>query len=243
MYCREYYPSDTIKLVNRSEGMMVRNRVLQTPVQAGESAHNSAHAIGRHLLKGAPGSLGQGVAAGAFADRFLSDPLDSNGAPRLSSAWSGKGEMVIMLCELLNSDIGQIALKAMDRGVRRVFIHYLNQGKLAGLLRGSTTFKESQINVTPPKQVLIEKTFQTKSGPLTKMIAQNVPGSKLAVVTARQIASVNTVIDAHRDGLHIQTLYPSGDMSASFCEWFIGGVRVVTVVDDKGAPMQKFAAA
>jgi hypothetical protein len=243
MYCREYFPSDTIKLINRSEGMMVRNRAQVTPVQANEPTHNAAHAIGRHLLQNAPGSLGLGVAAGAFADRFLSDPLDSNGQPRLSSAWSGKGEMAIMLCELLNSDIGQLALASMDRGVRRAFIHSLNQGKLAGLLHGSTTFKESKINVTPPQTVLVERTFQTSKGPITRSIRQNVPGSKASQVTAQQIASVNAVIDVYRGGLHIQTLYPSSDMSASFCEWFIGGVKVLSTIDTNGKTLQKTIAA
>ena len=242
MYCREYFPSDTIKLINQSEGMMVRNRLRLTPAQAGESAHNSAHAIGRHLLKGAPGALGGGIAHTAFADRFLTDPLDSNGQPRLSSAWSGKGEMAIMLCELLNSDIGQLALKAMDRGIRRVFIHYMNEGKLNALLKGSTTFKESQVQVTPASQVLIDKTFQTSKGPLTKQIAQKIPESRKSDVKARDIASVNAVIDPHRGGLHIQTLYPSSDASASFCEWFIGSMRVISVVDRAGKVQEKLIA-
>lgn len=242
MYCREYFPSDTIKLINQSEGMMVRNRRRLTPAQAGESDHNSAHAIGRHLLKGAPGALRHGIGHIAFADRFLSDPLDSNGQPRLSSAWSGKGEMAIMLCELLNSDIGQVALRAMDRGVKRVFIHYMNEGKLNGLLKGSTKFKQSQINVTPASQVLIEKTFNTSNGPLTKKIAQKIPESRKSEVKAQEIASVNAVIDPHRGGLHIQTLYPSSDASASFCEWFIGTMRVVSVVDGGGKVREKLIA-
>src|SRR5690606_16973203 len=131
-------------LINRSEALAVRNGVRGTASALGVEDKHTAHTIGRHLVKGSPGALGLGIEFSAFRDRFLEAP------DNLSSAWAGKGEMAILLCELLNSDIGQLALGHLDRGVHRVMVHYLNLGKLAGLfggLAGKTKFLESKVKV------------------------------------------------------------------------------------------------
>ncbi|WP_415256254.1 hypothetical protein [Sulfitobacter sp.] len=47
---REWFPSDTIKLINRSEDHLVRGGGLQTPAAADEEGEKGAHSIGRHLL-------------------------------------------------------------------------------------------------------------------------------------------------------------------------------------------------
>ncbi len=199
---REYFPSDALKLINRSESMVVRAGVRSTTVKAGVKDKFGAHSVGRHLLKGAPGSLGGGVPFNQFKDRFLNSPGN------LSSAWAGKGDMAISLCELLNSTIGQFALGKMEAGVGRVVVHYHNEGSLAGLfsgLAGSMQFHESRVNKT---------SVGAKSS------------QKTSSVTTSKIVAVVAVLDRFGSSLHLQTLFPSSDGSRSNASWLVGNVNV-----------------
>jgi hypothetical protein len=211
-----------LKLINQSEHHLVRGRVQQTAEAAGADPSKAAHSIGRHLLKGAPGARGLGVPAEEFRDRFL----DAPGA--VNSGWAGKGEMALLLSELLNSDIGQFALGALDRGANRIAVHYLNAGKLAALT-GHVKMNESRVTVVPAQEVITMKDiFNKKTGALIKSIPakQTIPGSKSAKVLAKDVAVVNAVLDRHGQGLHLQTLFPSSEAAESYADWRIGGVEI-----------------
>lgn len=238
-YKREYYPSDTLKLINQSEGLMVRNRTRMTPLVANEPAKRSAHAIGRHLLKNSPGALGLGVEGDDFKDRFKNSPTYDDGASRFSSVWLGKGDMAVLLCETLNSQIGQAALGALDRGVKRVAIHYLNEGKLASLfdgLVGSTRMSMSEILITPEQTVMEWREFHNhkKGTTIRKQLPKKIPESRDAQVSAEKIASIHLVLDAFSDGIHVQTLYPSHEASPSTAEWQIGNIKVLALIGSGG---------
>ncbi|MFO0740397.1 MAG: hypothetical protein U0270_31160 [Labilithrix sp.] len=251
---REYFPSDTLKLINRSEHLVVRGGVRDTTAKLGAEEKHGAHTIGRHLIDRLPtkpgerpaasGSLGKGVKFDDFRDRFLNAPENK------SSAFAGKGEMAILLCELLNSDVGQYALRLLDRGTGRVVVHYFNERKLAGLfngLAGKATFQESTIVVTPAKEKL-EAVLLWKADKVTpvidpktqlqKQILKKVvtPKSSVADVKAESIVAVNAVLDRFDNGrgLHLQTFYPSSEAVSSYCEWTIGVVTLVACADKNG---------
>jgi hypothetical protein len=59
---REYSAADALKIINKSEGLLVRNGIRRSPIDD----ENAAHGINRHLLRGAPGSLGLGVGGDAI---------------------------------------------------------------------------------------------------------------------------------------------------------------------------------
>ncbi len=230
---REYFPSDTLKLINQSEGLVVRNRVRNTGAALGVDDSKTAHTIGRHLIKGSPGALGKGIPMADARDRFLEAPDNVN------SVWAGKGEMAILLCELLNSDVGQQALAVMDSGVSRVVVHYMNLGKLAGLfggLAGQAQLRESRITVTPPMEALVQEVvINSKTNQpilvkgVPKMITKKIVTPKKAVgeIKARDIVTVNAVLDRFAHSLHLQTLYPSTEAVDSYAEWRVGGISVV----------------
>lgn len=239
---REWFPSDTLKLINSSEALAVRNNKRGTATALGVEDKHTAHTIGRHLVKGAPGSRGLGIPFTEFRDRFLDAP------DNLSSAWAGKGEMAILLCELLNSDIGQLALKQLDCGVHRVMVHYLNLGKLAGLfggLAGKVKFQESKVTVTPAEElvtmvpIINSKTNQPvldgTGAPKMKPQKTVIPRKVVANAKAKDIASANAVLDRFGTSLHLQTFFPSSDAAASYAEWRIGVVGMVASFDRHGA--------
>lgn len=157
-YAREYSAADALRLINRSEHLAVRDGVRGTAAALGVPDDKVAHSLSRHLLKGSPGALGEGVASNEFRDRFLDAPENRN------SGWLGKGEMALLLCEALNSNIGQHALRQLDRGVGRIMIHYLNLGKLRALI-GSAKLTESSYDVTPAREVIVlEPVVNTRTG-------------------------------------------------------------------------------
>lgn len=96
MFLREYFPSDTIKLINQSEG------------RAGVSG-KAAHALSRHLLARSPGAVlynhttakigGIGVGGEAFRDRFKNASPQASGDMPVNSGWIGKGGMGMQLAE------------------------------------------------------------------------------------------------------------------------------------------------
>ena len=231
---REYYPSDTLKLINQSESLVVRNAVLGNATTMGVEDKYVAHTIGRHLVKGSPGALGLGVPLAEFRDRFLNAPDNVN------SAWAGKGEMAIILCELLNDQAGQYALGLLDGGVGRVVVHYLNAGKLAALHKNAK-FKESIVTVIPASTQLIDvaimnpKTNQpvmVNGVPKTVQRSVTTPKQASASVKAADIASVNAVLDCYgQSSLHLQTFYPSSEMVTSYVEWNVGTLSKVATFD------------
>jgi hypothetical protein len=230
---REYFPSDALKLINQSEGLVVRNRVRNTGAALGVDDSKTAHTIGRHLIKGSPGALGKGIPMAEARDRFLEAPDNVN------SVWAGKGEMAVLLCELLNSDVGQQALAVMDNGVSRVVVHYLNLGRLAGLfggLVGQSQLRESRIVVTPASEALVQvAVMNTKTNQpilvkgVPKMITKTIVTPKKAVgnIKACDIVTVNAVLDRFGNSLHLQTFYPSTEAVESYAEWRVGGISLV----------------
>lgn len=235
---REYFPSDALRIINKSEGFLVRNRQRMTAHAAGEPERRSAHAIGRHLLSGSPGSRGLGVGMVDFKDRFLANPTYDDGSSRFSSAWLGKGDMAVLLCEALNSQIGQAALGALDLGVTRVAVHYLNAGKLAGLfggMAGSVQMQVSEIMVTPQRTVLEWREFHNKKGEvIRKELPRRIPASKSASVSSEGIAAVHLVLDAFKGGIHLQTLFPGHQIIPSTAEWSIGRVNILALAGKGG---------
>jgi hypothetical protein len=248
---REYFPSDTLKLINKSEHLAVRGGLRDTITALGVDEKYGAHTIGRHLVnrlpgrKGTTGALGIGVKFEDFRDRFLNSPENK------SSAWAGKGEMAILLCEMLNSAIGQYALALLDKGTSRVVVHYFNERKLAGLfggLAGGALFQESSIIVTPASEALQAVLLTKKDGTavidpktgLQKSIMKKVttPKSSVADVKAKDIVAVNAVLDRFNNGggvsLHLQTFYPSAEAVTSYCEWSMGLMSLVGTVEPTG---------
>jgi hypothetical protein len=167
---REYFPSDTLKLINKSEGKLVRDGVQRDPTPDEKLKGVQAHSVGRHLVKDAPGGLGHGAARDQIRDRFLGDPYDD-----MSSGWLGKGDMSILLCELLNSAVGQAGLGALDNGAGRVAIHYVNEGKLARLfggLAGQIRMLSGEIRVSAVAPTLLyhEGDRNPKKGQIRKVV-------------------------------------------------------------------------
>lgn len=241
-YAQDYTAAAALKLINQSEHLAVRGGVRGTAAAMGVDDDKVAHTISRHLLKGSPGALGQGVASDTFRDRFLDSPDTKN------SGWAGKGEMALLLCEALNSEIGQHALRQLDKGIGRVMIHYLNLGKLA-LITGKVKLKESSYNVTPARDIvtlvpimntrtntpILDKTGTPRTRPETKTIPRSVVGK----VTAQDIASVNAVLDRFAGGeLHLQTFFPSTESKESYAEWTLGMVKI-TAAFERGALLSK----
>jgi len=235
-YARDYTAGEALKMINRSEHLVVRDGRRGTAAEFGVDDDYTAHTLSRHLLKGSPGALGQGVAHDTFRDRFLGSPDNKN------SGWAGKGEMALLLCEALNSEVGQFALRQLDKGVARVMIHYLNLGKLRALT-GGPKLKEASYDVTPAKEVVaLEPIFNSKTNtPIidsktglqkTKQIKTIIPKSMTGKVTAADIASVNVVLDRFSAGeLHLQTFFPSSEATESYCEWMLGMVKIVAAND------------
>jgi hypothetical protein len=238
-YERDYTAAQALKLINSSERLAVRAGVRGTAADLGVDGHHTAHTIGRHLLKGSPGALGQGVDHDVFRDRFLASPESKN------SGWAGKGEMALLLCEALNSEVGQYAMRQLDGGASRVVIHYLNLGKLK-FLTGKAKLKETSYDVTPAREIVVlepiinTKTnapvIDTKTGlPKTKPNKTIIPRVVTGKVTAADIAAVNVVVDAFGAGeLHLQTFFPSSEATESYCEWKVGMVTTVAAKDGGG---------
>jgi hypothetical protein len=141
--------------------------------------------------------------------------------------------MAILLCEALNSKIGQRALAALDAGASRVAVHYLNEGKLAALL-GQVRMKVSQILVTPEQTVMEWKEFNSKKGTIRKQLPRKIPESKKAKVTAQDIAAIHAVLDGFGGGLHLQTLYPSHVGQPSSAEWDVGPLKNLALLGTDG---------
>jgi len=239
MFRREYYPSDTIKIVNQSEGKM-------------GSTGKAAHAIAEHLMKGAPGAVqynealskakggvrmdGVGISGEGFRDRFKDSPGTAN------SGWLGKGDMALLLCELLNSDVGQEAMGALDSGVQRVEVHYLNLKKMAHIFGslGNVNMKHSNWLVTPAVSQMVTQTAKNKAGETISFQKKvTTPKQVNSVVKAVDLASIHAVLDAMAGRLHLQTLFPDNQTVESHAKWRLG-TGTVTLTFEGGKPKQDF---
>ena len=235
-YARDYTAAEELKMINRSEHLVVREGKRGTATEFGVDDDYTAHTLSRHLLKGSPGARGEGVGRDEFRDRFLGSPENKN------SGWAGKGEMALLLCEALNSQVGQFALRQLDKGISRVMIHYLNLGKLRALT-GGTKLKEASYDVTPAKEVVtLEPIINSKTNqpiidpktnlPKTKPNKTITPRTVTGKITAADIASVNVVLDRFGAGeLHLQTFFPSCEATESYCEWTLGMVKIIAAND------------
>lgn len=240
MFRREYYPSDAIKIVNASEGKL-------------GTTGKAAHAIAEHLMRGAPGAVLYGVAESLakggvrmssvgvtkddFRDRFKESPGTAN------SGWLGKGDMALLLCELLNSDVGQEALGGLDSGAQRVEVHYLNEKKMAKLFGalGAVGMKQSQWSITPAKNESVTKTVVNKKGEtVTFQAKQTTPKVVTSSVKAVDLASIHAVLDAISGNLHLQTLFPDNQTIESHAKWRLGNGTMLVTIDKNGKPVKVF---
>ena len=240
MFRREYFPSDTIKMINASEGQL-------------GSSGMAAHSMSEHLMQGAPGavlfnplnskSLGGvrmdkvGNSAADFRDRFKGSPGTVN------SGWLGKGDMALLLCELLNSDVGQEAMGALDGGCQRVEVHYLNLKKMAKIFGslGSVDMNMSNWVITPAVTIEVPTTVTQKDGS-SKTFNKKVttPKQVNAVVKAVDMASVHAVLDKLDGRLHVQTLFPDNQTVESHAKWRLGTGKVTVTVAADGKPNKVF---
>lgn len=239
MFRREYYPSDTIKIVNQSEGKL-------------GTTGKAAHAIAEHLMKGSPGAVSYdmarsqaeggvqmnsaGIGASAFLDRFKEAPGTAN------SGWLGKGDMAVMLCEVLNSEVGQEALGALDGGVQRVEVHYLNEKKLAKAFGGlgGVGMKQSLWTLTPATSVMVTKTAVNKKGETVSYKAkQTTPKSVDGAVKALDLTTIHAVLDGIDGRLHLQTLFPDNNTVESHAKWRLGTGTMTVTIGTNGKPVSK----
>lgn len=241
MYRREYFPSDTLKMINESEGKI-------------GSTGKAAHAVAEHLMKGSPGAVSfnaalsaakggvrmdsVGISSEGFRDRFKESPGVVN------SGWQGKGDMTLLLAELLNSDIGQEALRALDEGAQRVEVHYLNLKKMAKMFGGlgNVNMKESNWLVTPATSTMVPTTTTNKAGQtITFNKRVTTPKVVSSSVKAVDLVSIHAVLDAMDGRLHLQTLFPDNQTIESHAKWRTGmGTTTLTIAKD-GTPKKVFA--
>jgi hypothetical protein len=240
MYRREYFPSDAIKMINESEGKL-------------GSTGKAAHAVAEHLMKGAPGAVlfsqalsaakggvrmeSVGIGSDGFRDRFKDSPGTAN------SGWLGKGDMALLLCELLNSDVGQEAMGALDSGVQRVEVHYLNLKKMAKLFGGlgNVDMKHSNWLVTPATSKMEPQTTTNKKGDtVTFMKKVTTPKQVNSLVKTVDLASIHAVLDAMGGRLHLQTLFPDNQTIESHAKWRFGTGTMTLTFEKDGTPKKDF---
>ena len=201
----EYYPSDTIKILNQSEG------------RAGISGQ-AAHAMSTHLRHRPAASSNPiaekpqhtGVGAGVFASRWSNDPYDDKGQFRINSGWLGKGDMVLLLCQLLNSMPGQYALGVLDArggGTRAVVQHYFAGAK--DLFGNTLSGVAAEIRVLPNAPIFSYHNDNPNNpfrGQL-KAVTKVVPTYK-GVLRGKDLFGAVSVLDNLAGTLHVQTFYP-----------------------------------
>jgi hypothetical protein len=232
----EYTAAQAIKILNQSEGLLVRSRVRRSPT-ADESP---AHTFARHLMHGgnygkgsgyAPKSPSAGVAG--IRDRFLASPTDPQGNSIISSGWYQKGDMVVRLTELLNSAIGQEALRTLDRGASRVAVHYRNRASMKLLVAGKNVFDPKHASasyaVTPSSTTTVpHQIFHSTTGAFIKTINKKVttPRTVAAVLDASAAVGIHAVLEKFgSDGLHVQTFFPSLALDLECFDYELGVVK------------------
>lgn len=237
---REYTAAQALAILNASEGLIVRDRMRRAPL-ADESP---AHAFGRHLMHGGHYGKGSGYAPMTHAageagirDRYLGAPEN------ISSGWYRKGDMAIRLVEVLNSAIGQEALRTLDRGARRVSIHYLNRAVMKVATAKGNLFDpghaSASYDVKPASSKLVpEDIYNKKTGEFIKRLYKPVvtPKTVTAVLDEKRVVGIHAVLDRFgADSLHVQTLFPSLDLDLECFDYEMGVVKFLVFVNSKGA--------
>ena len=223
-FSREYYPSDTIKILNESEG------------KAGISG-KLAHAFSRHLVSTAKGSLHQGVDRDTFANRFANDPLDEHGEERVNSGWAAKGDMAVVLCELLNSDVGQYGLSGLDGGATRACVQYFGTGSVVDpIFRQPLSGNRSEFRFAAVAPTITYHNNHPKN-PLRGQVRSITPNKRITkgVIRMKDLVGSFAVLDKMGDRLHLQTFFPLFTISGlAFGEYQIGGMKNVGERKDGG---------
>ena len=228
-FVREYYPSDAIKILNESEG------------REGSSG-KAAHSMSRHL-RHAPakdysqdnkgvGALHNGVSASTFAKRFENNPLYDDGNYRINSGWLGKGDMALLLCQLLNSPAGQAGLRGLDEFSTRAMVQTyfaaptdLNGNKLGGAVAEIRTSAVAPTLTYHPVNAHHPLSGQLKSIKINKPVYKG-------VIRYKDIVGAVAVLDKLGNTLHLQTFFPLFTVSGQpMAEYDIGTTmhKVVTV--------------
>lgn len=231
----EYNAANAIRLINKSEGSSLSNGARKPDTEHG------GHAIGRHLVQTFSGGNYNSAPYERFRNRFVNNPINSDGTAMLSSAWAGKGDMALLLCELLNSKIGQLALAKLDNTIPRIFIHYLNEQRLRALY-GNLHMLESRVAVTPESTVTVnEDIYNKKTNEFIKTLTKTVkiPRSADGKVKPQLIASMNALLTTDGKSLHLQTFFPSTDASSSYAEWSTGDVKNASAFGTDGIVYSK----
>lgn len=243
---REYTAAQVMKILNQSEGLVVRSRVRRAP----RDDESPAHTFGRHLMFGGHYGKGSGYAkmspsagVAGIRDRFLQSPTDGSGNSIVSSGWFKKGDMVVRLTELLNSDLGQVGLRLLDRGVRRVAVHYRNRGLMKLSVGGNNLFDpkhaSASYTVTPATTKHVpQDIYNKKTGALIKTIMKpvTVPKTVTPVLDDRKVVGIHAVLEKFdSDGLHVQTFFPSLDLDMECIDYEVGVMKflVYQVGDDE----------
>lgn len=213
---REYYPSDTIKILNRSEG------------RAGTTGQ-AAHAMSTHLRNSAAGGRHVGVDRDTFARRWEANPYDDGNNLRINSGWLGKGDMAMLLCELLNSDYGGYGLEALDDGAARSVVHYYFKHGL-DLFGNQFEGAVAEIRVLPNAPTFSYHNNHPSNpfrGQL-KSIKVNPPTYK-GVIRMKDVVGAVAVLDNLGGELHVQTFYPLFTVEGPPFAEFRRGTVTITV--------------
>jgi hypothetical protein len=243
---REYTAAQALKILNQSEGLVVRSRIRRAPLQD----ESPAHTFARHLMYA--GHYGKGESykkmspqAGleGIRDRFINAPTN------VSSGWFRKGDMAVRLVELLNSDIGQEALGLLDRGVRRVAVHYRNRAVMKLAIKGGNVFDpkhaSATYDVTPETKKAVPHDIFNKKGEFIKTIMkmETVPKKVTPVLHHANVVGVHVVLEKFgSDGLHVQTFFPSAALDMECIDYEVGTVKCLVFQDENGEFVTKMAA-
>lgn len=225
-YCREYFPSDALKIINQSEN------------KPGTSGKN-AHAISRHLRNSAKGSNHHGVELGIFLKRWEDNPYTDSGDTRINSGWLGKGDMALLLTNLLNSPVAQAALSALDKNATRASVtaYFTDAEDFFGNRFGGAVAELRTMVQSPIFQYHPVHERNPFSGQLKSIRVQK--AKHKGVLRIRDIVGAVAVLDnMGGSNPHLQTFYPLFyTVGKSFSEFSIG-TCVKTLVDLGGGKLQ-----
>lgn len=211
-YKREYYPSDAIKIINQSEK------------RQGVSG-KEAHAISRHLRNSATGGNHDGVELGIFLKRWEDNPYSDSGETRINSGWLGKGDMALLLSNLLNSPVGQAALGGLDASATRASVtaYFSDAQDFFGNRFGGAVAELRTMIQAPIFKYHAVHPKNPYSGQLKSIKVQK--AKHKGVLRMRDIVGAVAVLDDLGGTTpHLQTFYPLFyKVGNSFSEYAIGG--------------------
>lgn len=233
---REYTVAQALKILNDSEGFLVRNftRRGAGPYESG------GHAFGNHLVIGdKPGKnkpAGPHAGSTGIVNRVL------NGAVAVSSGWYKKGDMAVRLAQLLNSEIGQAALEVMDRlHVQRMAIHCFNRFDHPFMKRqgpSGNIFDPLHLSATT---TVIPGPVVWGLDPYGRPALMRLPDAIRPVMGPAHVVGIHAVLDKFdTDGLHVQTFYPSFDLQFEHAEYEIGSMKWIITRPGPNAPFTSY---